>query len=192
MKTKNHRVKGPDYYDKIYKGSPRYKIDPWGVQPIYNKMLKFCKGPILEIGCGTGQFAAYLHKKKKVFNNRYVLGIDFSKVGIEKAKERSPGLRFIHGDVFDNKWIFKRKFNTVFMCEVLEHIENDIELIEMIPRKKTIVFSVPNYDSQGHVRYFESLEDVKRRYRNHIKFTDEDMNGNGKSRTVFILGGVRG
>jgi len=187
MKEKTYRIKGPEFYDRIYNGSPRYKIKPWGVQPTYEKLLKMSEGPLLEVGCGTGQFAAWVQNRMK-----YVLGIDFSKVGVEMARERCPDLDFVHGDIFDHAEIFSSlNYRTVIMYEVLEHIENDLGLLELIPHGKKIVFGVPNYDAMGHVRYFEDIQDVKDRYGKHIMFADEDMQGNGKSRTIFILGGIK-
>ena len=54
------------------------------------------------------------------------------------------------------------KFYTSF--EFLEHISFDLELIESLNTGDSIVFSVPNHDAAGHVRFFLSENDIELRY----------------------------
>jgi hypothetical protein len=119
---------------------------------------------IVEFGCGGGQFANML------FDNGYThyTGYDFSNVAIKLAKKVNQKMQdsFIYSDVrnvvlpppCDNK-------NSLYIAfEVLEHVKNDFEIIQKIPRGYTFLFSVPNFDSFNHVRKFVNINDIIERY----------------------------
>ena len=115
-------------------------------------------GRIVDLGCGPGQFAAVL---RSITDVPYV-GYDFSGVAIQQARARK-----LEGCIFERTSFQKLDLSkdTQFVClEVLEHIEQDIELLKRLPSKATLVFSVPTYDSAGHVRTFPSVESIKERY----------------------------
>ena len=76
---------------------------------------------VLEVGCGNGEFAAYLAKR---FVNAQVVAVDFSQeaIGIARGHHtRSPNLRFETSDAtalaFDD-----RSFDCVVSCECIEHV----------------------------------------------------------------------
>jgi SAM-dependent methyltransferase len=78
---------------------------------------------ILDVGCGTGQFAALLS-----VSNRYVLGIDLSERSIEIANElkRKLGLhnvKFQQADLFEIE-LPTNEFDFVFCNGVLHHTCN--------------------------------------------------------------------
>lgn len=148
-----------------------YEESPW--RPIYDSIVSYLQesfddpnqSQILDIGCGTGRCAEAI--RRAGFRN--YLGIDFSSTRIEEAKRYVPELQFMTLDVFSQEatslfW----KFNTFILTEFLEHIEEDINIIKNIPSKALVLFSVPNFDSAGHVRLFLSLEQVVARYENLI------------------------
>lgn len=125
--------------------------------PLWQKTASLLKhsNHIYEIGCGVGQFAHYLNDKGF---SRYT-GIDVVPEAITEAKKRVPHMNFIEADAFD----FQCEYDTVVILEVLEHIENDLELLKTLKPCK-IVLSVPNFICDGHVRCFNRIEDVLRRY----------------------------
>ena len=55
---------------------------------------------------------------------------------------------------------------------MLEHINDDLELIKRIGKDKTLIASVPNFDSRGHVRHFADMSDVLLRYSRVLNITD--------------------
>ena len=60
--------------------------------------------------------------------------------------------------------------NNLFIClEVLEHVENDINVIKKMCPKSEFIFSVPNYDSLGHVRLFNNENEIRERYNNFFR-----------------------
>jgi hypothetical protein len=59
--------------------------------------------------------------------------------------------------------VFERA-QCVVATEVLEHIEHDVGLLSRLLPETKVFFSVPNFDDSGHVRLFESEEQIVRRY----------------------------
>jgi len=152
------------YYNEIYDKEKRYQ-GHYDNSP-HLMMYKIAEGllseiwepHILDLGCGTGQFAHYL------WDNGYLtyLGIDFSETAVGIARGLSPQV-FDVADLYkyEPKW---EDFNTVVMLEVLEHLTEDLALIKKIPDGKDVIFSVPNFDDPAHVRHFTSKEAVYERY----------------------------
>ena len=126
---------------------------------------------IIDIGCGIGSFAKYL----KEFGFKNYIGIDFSEKAISRAKERFPEYTFICGNLVTDKIPKKiiRKGKNFVCFEVLEHIEDDKEIIKTIPKNSLFIFSVPNISGHGHVRWFENQEQVVDRYKDVLHFSEE-------------------
>jgi len=115
---------------------------------------------ILDLGCGPGQFANMLFDRG--FKN-YV-GIDFSTVAIEMAQKRVPFFTFITDDL--NNVNFRKYAGFKFVStECFEHVENDLQLLEKLPKGSDILFSVPNYMAKYHVRKFPNQKFIKKYYR---------------------------
>lgn len=118
---------------------------------------------ILEIGCGTGQFAEYLQDEG--YGNYE--GFDFAQKAVDMAQTRS-GMNFYWGDALD-KSLYNHEFSVAICLEVLEHVEKDFQILTNIPMGRDIIFSVPNFDAPSHVRWFTSIRQIKKRY---FKFID--------------------
>lgn len=136
--------------------------------PIWEKAFSFIvemerELKILEIGCGPGQFAQLLFERGVTEYQ----GFDFSDKAIEMAKRTNKMYheKFHVGDAFETKMFDNYSYNLVIIFEVLEHIEEDIAVLEKIKEDTTILFSVPNFDSPGHVRWFNSIFDIYERYK---------------------------
>ncbi len=94
---------------------------------------------VLDIGCGNGMVAYDISKKAKE-----VIGIDFSSKSIEKAKRvyTRNNLKFITGDATIFK--FQKKFDTIVLSNVLEHIESRVDFLKNIKGlSDTILIRVP-------------------------------------------------
>lgn len=155
------------FYDTIYADSEKYKmlsenslyIPVW---KLIVEIIKFTKiKSILDIGCGPGQFAEFLLEET---SNVSYEGIDFSEIAIKQATERCPAASFQVLDFMKYDGMMTLDVDAYIILEVLEHIEQDLTLIEKIPNGKLVIFSVPNFDALAHVRFFKSVEDVYLRY----------------------------
>ena len=150
----------------------------------WTQILKFLKNQqnlsILEIGCGTGQLAHYLSDEG--FKN--YRGFDFSAIAIEFAN-RTVSSDFFVGDALDAK-NYHHKYDVVICTEVLEHIKDDKQVLRNIATGAKIIFSVPNFDEQSHVRWFTSEREIKTRYFKLIDIQDIVRVGN-----IYIVKGIR-
>lgn len=124
---------------------------------------------ILEIGCGPGQFANIL------FDNGFVnyKGFDYASEGIELAKKNNPRHQelFFVADAFTTPEV-EEECDLVICFEVLEHLQNDLGLLERIKKGTKLLISVPNFDDPYHVRYFTSANQVYDRYKDAIDIYD--------------------
>lgn len=184
------------YYDDIFE-TDNYKKKPEELPwyPVWTAIIKEIQDyvgsagitRVIDLGCGTGHFAELLNKEIPQLSYN---GIDFSKVAIEKARERCPYV----GYAFEQKDILTYEFQqssnpTLYICsEVLEHIEGDVELIKNLPEGAPIILTVPDFDDPGHVRKFTGIFEVVDRYRNLI---DIDSVGRLATGHHFLLAGCR-
>ena len=189
--------KNPSYYDEVYhQGGANQEYFKHYTKCIYYKswckvlelIKKDPKPSILEIGCGPGQLAEMLFDNK-LFSYR---GIDYSQEAIKMAKERNSKFRtcFYATDAFTFSYS-NIQYNTVVVLEVLEHIENDLELLKKIPNGKRVIFSVPNFDSAGHVRWFSNLKEVLNRYSDLFNIQSANECLMSKNHKLFLVEGIR-
>ena len=96
---------------------------------VINKLLKLLSNStfsILDIGCGEGWTLNYFNEKKWD-----ITGIDFSDSG---CKNHNPHLleNLIIGDIYENisKLINSKKYDVVWLDNVLEHVFNPKDLLE--------------------------------------------------------------
>jgi 2-polyprenyl-3-methyl-5-hydroxy-6-metoxy-1,4-benzoquinol methylase len=164
------RERGPEFYNgRMHLVKLPLEECPW--LDLYQMTLTLLPPndvSIVDLGCGTGRFAKLLQLNGYT---RY-LGIDFSARRIEEARSYVPAFRFEVGNVLDpslrSLW---QGYDVFVLTEVLEHIEDDRALIQSIPEGRLVVFSVPNFNSAGHVRRFEGHEQVRARYRDLLDFS---------------------
>lgn len=125
--------------------------------------------PILEIGCGVGQFANMLFDCG--FSN--YTGFDYAVEAIARAKANNPehADRFFAENAFQTR-LMEEKYGLVISFEVLEHIQKDLEVLNRIRPGTKMLVSVPNFDDPYHVRYFPSEKDVRERYGQVMRIFD--------------------
>lgn len=156
-----------DYYDGVFRRSIAYRskprTTPW--MHLWRFVSQFVRADdrVVDLGCGPGQLADVL-VESGLPPTQY-LGIDFSKVAVELARDRVPGARFELGclpraaataDAFEA--------SVVVLCEVLEHLDDDCGVFRRLNAGQFFVATVPNFLCEGHVRAFESPQDVVDRY----------------------------
>ncbi|MCR6097562.1 methyltransferase domain-containing protein [Salipaludibacillus agaradhaerens] len=189
--------KNNDFYDEIYKAgghkkmySKNYQHSPY-IQ-LWEKsidILKKMEDPrIIDIGCGVGQYANLL------FDHEFFhyMGIDFSDEAIRLAKMTNS----LYKDKFktDNAYtssIYNDDYNTAILFEVLEHLQEDLRVLNKLRKGTYVILSVPNFDTVSHVRYFTGEEDVEKRYGELITFKEIYTFPLAGSSKLFLAYGVK-
>lgn len=173
-----------DMYYKHYSESHYFKI--W--LEALEKLKKISSPKIIEIGCGPGQFANLL------FDNRLndYQGIDFSSEAIKYAKNRNSDYNSLFNidDAYTSN-IFNKDYNVAIIFEVLEHVNDDLNILEKIRRDTYIMFSVPNFYSDGHVRWFNSKLDIFNRYRKYVEYEDIQEHSVGGLNKIYLISGKK-
>lgn len=157
-------AQGATYYDDKYETSASYAQNyrdshyyPQWVQVEF-LLREFKDQHILDLGCGPGQFAEMLAD----MGYPHYLGFDFSEVAIAKAKSRAD-YPFLVADLYGDD-IQNATFDVAVCLEVLEHLDRDQEVVAKIPEGSYCIFSVPNFDDPGHVRWFRNEYQVRKRF----------------------------
>lgn len=175
------------YDTQQYVENPRYKRPPEQTAyfPIWQKLNSWLSEDetIFEIGCGSGQLANYLLKEGK----KYEVGIDCVTEAILLAQEMNPDYKgiFIVKNILEIQSI--TGYNTVIATEVLEHVEEDLYVISLLPKNTRFIFSVPNFMTKGHKRCFANIDAVLERYRNMLKFNQYFTYTNKNKQIVFLI-----
>ena len=158
--------KSAGHYSDIYKASEEYK-KPY-TESIYfgmwQKVIALIpdKMPIVELGCGVGQFAQMCKDLRKP----YLYGCDFSEEAIKMCLAK--GLPCSISDITKDDL----KLDGCFIAlEVFEHINNDFKVIENIGSGKDIILSLPDFDYPSHVRYFKDKFQIILHYDGKIRFS---------------------
>lgn len=155
------------YYDAVFAESPKYAVSGQDSEyaPVWDRVVAGLRGQgatrILDLGCGPGQFAQYL---SAVWPEVQYTGLDFSAVAVAKARQRNPQHLFEQRELPVTDFVNLPAFDTVVCTEVLEHVENDREILAALPAGTAISASVPNFDAFGHVRLFRDEAEVRQRY----------------------------
>ena len=120
---------------------------------------------IIDIGCGPGQIANMLFDH---FITNY-RGIDYSSKAIAMAIENNPSHRhcFSVDDAYTTS-LFRTPYSIALMLEILEHVKDDLYILQRIRNDTDVIFSVPNFPSATHVRWFSSLDSAASRYKSCI------------------------
>lgn len=184
-----------EFYDEIYESSEKYKADPRAsvYLPVWKKVVAILRQhnprSIIDIGCGPGQCARYLLEEcPGIFYHGY----DYSATAIRAARETSPNGEFFEADVMGASELPAGDEKSVFLLlEVLEHIQEDLQLLGKIPPSRRVVFSVPNFDSFGHVRFFADDMDVHNRYAGLFESLSVVSTSLAERSRIFLATGVR-
>ncbi len=98
---------------------------------------------ILEVGCGTGGNLLFLNDFGEVS------AFEIEPIALEIAKEQYPSYRIVHGSCPSNIAFTSEKFDLICLFDVLEHIEDDRETLNllkgMLSENGKIVLTVPAY-----------------------------------------------
>lgn len=178
------------YYDIIYQNSVKYSVNykESNYYEVWKKVIEWLKegDSIIDLGCGTGQFAQMVKDNLKV---NYI-GVDFSGEAARMARGLNTGYKFRWMDIFD---YMKEPdyYDVVIMLELLEHIEDDRELLSKIKKGKRVIFSVPSFDSASHLRTYKDADSIYDRYGDIIKITEMYQITYTETRYITLLYGKR-
>ncbi len=142
---------------------------------------------VIEVGCNNGNFAALLEPRRV----KNYIGIDIQEDKIEEAKELHPKFKFICADITKNLH-FLQKASMVLSFQCLEHIKDDLMILNNIQPGTLVVLSVPNGSYKGHYRWYEAdgWEDRFSPYIDIIKFITV-QNPRKHAKRSFLIKGVR-
>jgi len=106
-----------------------------------NWLQKFNYNSIIDFGCGEGDFLDQLNTQ-----SIKTIGMDYSEIAIETAKNKYPEIRFIMGD---EKLLEKNKANVVTSFGTLEHTDNPKDvfslLVEATQLGGILICTCPNF-----------------------------------------------
>lgn len=131
---------------------------------------------IIDLGCGDGAFVIAV---KKEFPHIKITGIDISNRRIDGLRKKFPKDNFYARDVCNTR--IKKKFDLVYSSQVIEHVENDQEMVKEMRRlckNKGILFcssvikkpwAIYQYRNNGKFVLDPTHE---REYRNQKEFLD--------------------
>lgn len=141
---------------------------------------------VIEIGCNTGNFAALLNKKVKGYT-----GVDIQEDKISEARIKLPKMNFVNCDIIQNLEMLKNA-TVVVSFQTLEHIEEDLKILEAVPWGCIVIISVPNSKFKGHVRWFE-IEGWRERFSKYVSIHEEITIQNPKklNKRSFLFRGIR-
>lgn len=122
------------------------------------------EGTVVDVGCGTGADIAS-------FPERYDRhGIDISPTAIEFARESYPGIQFHTGAVPEAGSDIVGSADLVLLCDVLEHIEDDVgflsSLIAMMRPGASLLLTVP-----ADPRLWSPHDEVYEHFRRYTRST---------------------
>jgi cyclopropane fatty-acyl-phospholipid synthase-like methyltransferase len=143
-------------------------------------------GSVLDVGCGAGHVAELCAVRGIPYH-----GIDVSETAIIHARARAPRAaleRMAPSEIRER--VAVAEYDVALLLEVLEHVYEDRELLSSVPAARRVVFSVPNFHTEGHCRWFADSAEVTERYGDLVEIGAITIRTAGKN-AWFICSGFR-
>jgi trans-aconitate methyltransferase len=120
-------------------------------------------------------------------------GLDFSEVAVSMARKTVPHFDFRQADARTPSGYEGFDCDAVICMEVLEHIEDDLDVISNFPTGPLCLMTVPNFPWRSHVRCFETEDSVHERYGELFNNLDVTRirSVRGKNHCFFLMSGTR-
>jgi len=162
-------AKGEAFYDRMYDTEAEYGKDfrdsmylaVWA--QVYSHLRQIPDARVLEVGCGSGQFASFL---QTLGFTGYVRGFDLSSQAVETARRR-VSYQFDQGDATRPE-NYRGDYNTVVSLETVEHIPDDFSMLVNIPAGTTLVMTLPDFEYESHYRWFTNPRQIEKRYYRYL------------------------
>jgi SAM-dependent methyltransferase len=187
-------VAGADWYDAAYRAIDHYTLQYWQSHYYFlwsvlaDRIRAGGVRSVLDIGCGPGQFADCLFSLTPIQD---YTGLDFSAEAVGMAKRVCTRGRFIVGDATTTTIHQETPHDLVVCTEVLEHVPGDRNVISRFKTGVRCLCTVPNFDYDSHVRYFNSTEEVADRYGRFFDQLDVWALRANKNHIYYLMDGVR-
>lgn len=159
-----------EWYDEALPGSRAMALlEESPALPVYEAAAQFVDNvlPVIDLGCGTGRFAELLRRHGHMSYSGY----DFAPAVVQEAGLYCPAFSFEVADI--RGWQHGKDLPEeccYVLLEVLEHLDDDRDALMRIPPGLPVVFSVPNFWSESHVRRFLQPSHVFERYGDLLTF----------------------
>jgi len=145
------------FYQSVYLKGEKKHFTPFVTKGITSteakeviKEMKWKGKRVLDVGCGTGNFAREIAKK----DAKYVLGIDYADEAIKIAEKnnKEKNLKFKKLDVIK----LDEKFDIIVSIGTIEHMDNPIKIIKKLKsclnKNGKIILTTPNWTNpRGYV-----------------------------------------
>jgi trans-aconitate methyltransferase len=159
------------WYEDVLPGSRAMApLDESSALPVYRAAARFVPMhlPVVDLGCGTGRFAELLNRRRQPA----YYGYDFAPAVVAEAQRYVPHLTFEVADL--REWEHGPDLPDevcYVLLEVLEHLDDDLDILTRLAPGQPVVLSLPNFWSESHVRRFLQPRDVFDRYGDLLDFT---------------------
>ena len=178
-----------EWYDQAFSASATYHKPYSAITiylPLWNATAKLLADKyiesVLDIGCGMGHFASLMQDRHPKIHYH---GIDFSEYAVEYCQDLIDENMFTLSDAVNDP--ISPAYEAYVLQEMLEHVEEDLKVIGKIPNGKLVIFTLPTFDSNGHVRWYPTMESILERFA-HL-FADLTVQKAGDRH--FIAHGIR-
>jgi len=156
---------GQGFYEDMYNQEAEYRKDfrdsiylaVW--TQVYRYLRQIPEAKVLEVGCGSGQLAAYLNF---MGFDGYVKGFDLSNQAVEIARGRM-NWNFFQADARDAQ-AFEGDYNTIISLETLEHIPDELSVLKNMRPGTFLIMSLPDFEYESHYRWFTNPQQIEKRY----------------------------
>lgn len=131
--------------------------DPTITDIVYEELQGKTHQPILDIGCGTGNYALALHKK-----GASMIGVDISEVMLEKAKNKSKDIQWVLSSA-TNLTLDANSVGGAMCINAVQHIGNmqkTFKEIYRVLKKGCFVIFTPTPECMKHYwlnQYFPQM-----------------------------------
>lgn len=132
------------FYDCFHQRKPNrvVRLMFWNRYYFLRSLLENQRGKVLVVGCGSDD-------EMSIVNDRCQgVGIDISKVAIEKSKQKYPRFKYLVADAM--KMPFKKgEFDCLVCSEVIEHLPNEMrflkEAFRVLKPGGRLIITTPNW-----------------------------------------------
>jgi len=153
------------------------------------------KKSIAELGCRDGYFAKMCTDSGLYYN----FGVDFSFEAVKRAENINPDKvsSFYVGNITDKEIIKKACVQQVVVCvNVLQYfsLDSDLKLMNVLPKGKRFIFSVPNYNDERFEKFFKTSHDVEDRFVSCfsvLNYIGEANIGDSKVKKSFVFEAIK-
>lgn len=178
------KLRDVGHWVRHYSQSPYYPV--WTV--IADRLRASGRQTVIDIGCGPGQFAALLADN----GIGEYLGLDLSPAMVKQAQRACPAAQFLVADIHASDALETQVYDCAVMLEFLEHVEEDLSVLERVRPGTLFLGTVPNYPARSHVRHFRNADEVRERYGKVLSGLEiHPVRMNERGSTLFVMQGVR-